>query len=142
MRTLDPWKPRAASSWGLYSSPYGLAGIWGPYSSYCGVWVVASYLWSEVLGHNFLPFFPQFFIWSNFIFCLKQKKEKKSNRSAPGLLLVTQASWPLERTPWKSSDHPSPTEQEAEAQTGEKTWPRSPNVQGQPIPHHPRARAR
>lgn len=105
---LDPWKPRAASSWGLYSSPYGLAGIWGPYSSYCGVWVVASYLWSEVLGHNFLPFFPQFFIWSNFIFCLKQNKEKSNNRSAPGLLLVTQASWPQERTPWKSSDHPLP----------------------------------
>lgn len=47
----------------------------------CGV-QAASYLWGEVLGHNFLPFFSQFFIWSNFIFCLKQKKEKNNNRFA------------------------------------------------------------
>lgn len=47
----------------------------------------ASYLWGEVLSHNFLPFFSQFFIWSNFIFCLKQKKEK-NNRFAHELLIV------------------------------------------------------
>ena len=61
----------------------------GPYSSCFGVWA-ASYLWGEVLGHNFLPFFSQFFIWSNFIFCLKQKKEKNNNRFVHELLIVVE----------------------------------------------------
>lgn len=33
MRMLDLWRPRAATSWVLYSSPHGLAWIWGPYFS-------------------------------------------------------------------------------------------------------------
>lgn len=30
---LALWRPTAATSWVLHSSPHGLAGIWGPYSS-------------------------------------------------------------------------------------------------------------
>lgn len=85
-----------------------LAQIWGPpflneasHPSCCGVWA-ASYLWGEVLGHNFLPFFSQFFIWSNFIFCLKQKKEKNNHRFACELLIVPEP-WRLwDKTPWRS----------------------------------------
>lgn len=65
-----------------------------------GAWG-ASYLWGEVLGHNFLPFFSQFFIWSHFIFCLKEKREKNNKRFAYELLITAELSRFLEETPWR-----------------------------------------
>ena len=119
----------------LYRPPRGLARIQGPNSSkrtpFSSCWGVgaASYLWGEVLGHNFLPFLPQFFIWSNFIFCLQEKKHKNSIRTAHELLMVTQPQRPPRRHHGGQGTNPSSTGQEAEAWTGEPTWPRSLDVQ-------------
>lgn len=104
--------------------PHDPAQVWGPiflgqaphFSCY-GVWA-ASYLRGEVLGHNFLPFFSQFFIWSNFIFCLKQKKEKNSKRFAHECLRVTEPLGPQEKTPWSGPS--PPIGQGAEVQGGQK----------------------
>lgn len=90
-KILDLWKPMAATRPSTDMGAH-IPGS-GPQSSCCGVWA-SSYLRGEVLGHNFLPFFSQFFIWSNFIFCLKQKKEKDSKRFAREHLKVTEPSGP------------------------------------------------
>lgn len=67
----------------------------------------ATYLGGEVLGQNFLPFFAQLFIWSNFIFCLKRKEEKNSERFAHEPRGVTEPLGPQEETPWSGPSPPS-----------------------------------
>lgn len=54
-----------------------------------------SYLWSEILGHYFLPLLSKFFIWSNFILCLKQKENRITNSFATEvrIIMVPLTSW-------------------------------------------------
>lgn len=115
LRALDLWRPVAATGQpGAF-----LAHIWGPTfldeasrPSCCGV-RAASYLWGEVLGHNFLPFFSQFFIWSNFIFCLKQKKEKNNHRFTHEHRIVPEPGRLLDKTPRRPPDRPLPPEEDS-----------------------------
>lgn len=65
-----------------------------PQSSQWEVWE-DSYLWSEILGHYFLPLLSKFFIWSNFILCLKQKENRITNSFATevGIIMVPLTTW-------------------------------------------------
>lgn len=90
------------------------------YSSQRKVWK-DSYLWREVLGHYFLPLCPKVFIWSNFIFCLKQKEKNNNFAAEVGIIMKP---WNLLRTTWPT---PHPLHQNRKLwYRKRKAWPRSP----------------